>query len=384
MAMEAHVEPASKPIRRLTVLQRPAPIPDAALLTNSAQTTYAKCPRKYLNRYIFGVRKRGTAFNLWFGDVVHKALETYWKARQASGSRVGTREHLEAGLATLPKDADPFVLARLQIMLAAYAARWNPIRCTVLHVELPFDLPLRNPRTKEEHRLYRRAGKIDLILQFANGVVLVEHKTSSEDLSDGGSYQSRLALDEQIAYYHEALESLGMQVTEIIYDVLKKPTLKPIKATPEEKRVYTKVTKKNPESRLRAGQFETDETVEDYKSRLAAKILERPEDTIYQIKIPRTSSQRRGARWDIWSRAEIMRFSIENDYFPMASGACFKFGSACEYLEVCKGTDSLDNPNRFEVLQDLHPELGRAQTYEVIQEEDESESEAEGQSVEGD
>ncbi len=71
-------------------------------------------------------------------------------------------------------------------------------------------------------------------------VILVEHKTTSEDIEITSDYWLKLMLDGQISQYYLGAKALGYEVTECLYDVIRKPSMRPYSATPEESRKYKK------------------------------------------------------------------------------------------------------------------------------------------------
>src|SRR3990167_5857191 len=132
---------------------------------------------------------------------------------------------------------DSFELGRARALLCGYDARWLDEAIETLAVEREFTVPLINPPTGAPSRTFVLSGKIDAIARFADGrTVIVEHKTSSEDISPGSEYWRRLTLDTQISAYYLGARSLGFEVDGCLYDVLGKPALRPLKATPPEAR----------------------------------------------------------------------------------------------------------------------------------------------------
>jgi len=336
------------------------------LLTVSEISCFKDCNQRWWFRYVMNRAARRTAHALWFGTTIHTALEAYWKARKASRCLTGDVQHLDAALATLPADADPYDLVRMKVMLSAYAAMWNPTSAVVRYTELPFNLPLIDPRTGLEHPVFRRAGKIDLVLAYRDGSILVEHKTTTQDASDSSVYRRRLTIDEQLSHYTAALDAMRLPVAKIVYDVLDKPDLRPLLKTPSlrwTKAFTPKATKKNPnpvtvEPRLYAGQRTGDETMEAFAKRLLTKWMETPSDYIFQIGVERLKHQREEWLDQVWAQAEIMAFALEHGYAPRNSRSCSNhFGTSCDYLPVCEGTARIDDDSKYALLDDPHPEL---------------------------
>ena len=104
---------------------------------------------------------------------------------------------------------------------------------------------------------------------------IVEHKSTSEDITMGSAYWNKVALvDSQVTSYLLASRIMGWGEVEVLYDVLLKSTMKRQFATPLEKRQYTKATKTQP-SRLHADQREVDETEDEFEiecSRISSSV----------------------------------------------------------------------------------------------------------------
>jgi len=49
------------------------------IVTNSSLTTYRQCQRKYEYRHVYQIGLPGMSESLFFGQVMHKVLEAYWK-----------------------------------------------------------------------------------------------------------------------------------------------------------------------------------------------------------------------------------------------------------------------------------------------------------------
>jgi hypothetical protein len=127
---------------------------------------------------------------------------------------------------------DPFDLARAEAMLRGYDARWGDdiALYEVLAVEAEFRAPLTNPMTRAASRTWRIAGKLDVVVRERRGDrdLIVEHKTSTDDVSAGSEYWRRLRIDGQISQYYEVRSSSGYDVEGCLYDVLKKPGQRPL------------------------------------------------------------------------------------------------------------------------------------------------------------
>jgi PD-(D/E)XK nuclease superfamily len=188
-------------------------------------------------------------------------------------------------------------------------------------------------------------------------VFLLETKTSSENIEPGSSFWKRTVLDPQLSLYLPALRTMGHDPRGCVYDVLRKPDLEPYKATPLDKRKYTKPTKKDPVSRLYAGQHETDETPESYRGRCLEAIGKRPEKYYARGLVVRLESDEREAAADVWQTASQMRESKRLNIYPRNPDSCFEWSRDCDYLNVCSGIMKIDDPLFFK-HESANAELG--------------------------
>lgn len=318
-----------------------------SLLTNSRAKAARQCARLHSLKYIEGWRPVETAEELDFGTTIHKALETWWLAPSKE-------EHALSAALDVLRDArmEVFSLCRAQAMIAGYHLRWSHADLHAVAVEAKFEGPLINPLTRAESRTWRLAGKLDVVARDSAGDLwLIEHKTSGENLDSGGTYWRRLRMDSQVSIYFDGARMLGHDVRGCIYDVLGKPAQKPLKATPVEARKYTK------EGKLYASQRESDETPDEYFGRVRDAMAEDPGAYFARIEVPRLESELDGARLDLWQQAVRMREDERLLRAPRNPDACFRGNKPCPFWEVCSGAASLEDPSKFERVDNVNPEL---------------------------
>jgi hypothetical protein len=187
-------------------------------------------------------------------------------------------------------------------------------------------------------------------------ILVLETKTSAEDISIGSTYWRRLRMDPQIGVYLRAAQAKGLDPYGIGYDVLGKPALRPLKATPLESRKYTK-PKPNEPSRLYANQREKDETPEEYGERCLAAIVAEP-DAYYQRALPvRLHQEQHDGAVDVWQTARTMREARRLNVFPRNPDACFQWNRSCDFLAACCGDVPIDDPLLFRKEEMEHEEL---------------------------
>lgn len=345
------------------------------LLTASRLRTARSCKRRHRIAYELGYRPAVDAEELFFGALLHLALEAWWRAVQAGLIADEWLNHALAALAAVK--ADEFVMARAQVMIMGYHARWESESAyfEVLGVEERFECEVINPETGAASRTWRLGGKLDVRVRDRRDslVKFIEHKSSSEDISPGTPYWRRLRMDGQVSVYFDGCEALGTPAAECIYDVLAKPQQrqKDVPALNENgekvvvdkdgNRVRNKTGggwRQSPDSTQGYKLVTRPETVDEYKRRLVEAIAEGPADRWYvRVPVVRLEQELRDARADIWAMQRELR---ENELAGRAQrnpDACESYGRYCPYFDVCSGVASLDDPTRFRRVEHLHPEL---------------------------
>lgn len=332
------------------------------LFTHSSSKAFRACNYMYWCMYVAGHRPVKSGNALVFGTLIHKCLEAYWLARKAGIAAPASRALAELAA---ERDIDPYERVRAKLMLITYALIWDTVKCTVVDVECEFQHPLLDPKTMAASRVYRRAGKIDLVIQMHDvpegNHTIVEHKTSAEEIGVGSDYRARLTLDEQVSFYYAGAKALGYKPNEVIYDVLKKFREQPHMATPEDKREYV-VDKKTKQRRLRANQRDRDETPEEYGRRLSEMVAKDPEKYIVRISVHRMQRERLKSALNVWQQSKLMEFALENECFPKNSDSCFK--NRCSFITHCYHGTPLTDEKVFRKSEVMHPELDKEQGQE--------------------
>jgi len=307
-------------------------------VTASRLRALRKCARLDRYRYADGWRSRRDPEALTLGTLVHRGLEAWWQH--------GT---LEAAFAAMQPPAEDWsVQIRAEEMLRGYHERWHPNEYQVAGVEEEFDVPLLDPDTFEPHPTFRLAGKIDARIRTAEGVMVVEHKTSSEDIGPASDYWLRLHMDPQLSAYMIGAESFGESPVGCLYDVLRKPAIRPLAATPVENRKYTK------DGRLYANQREQDETPDEYRARVRGAITA---DYYVRREIPRIESQIADFLADAVAEVNTLAFRSAAGIAPRNPDACFQMGR-CPFWVCCStGSDPSDHEDMFERSDRVHAEL---------------------------
>ena len=305
------------------------------LLTSSRIRAAHACPRLDHYRYGLGLVAPSTGA-MAFGTAIHAGLEAWWAT-----IRDGLPgDALDAALSAVSVDlADPYDLARAEAMLVAYDVRWQRWACSVevLAIEAEFRAPLRDPDGRTA-RTWSLAGKLDALVRLADGrVAIVEHKTTSRDASAGTEYRARLTLDPQVSVYHDGAAALGYAADLCLYDVLVKPSQKPLTASAE--------IKLKKDGTPRAGQRVADETPEEYRARLIEAISADPDRYLIHAEIVRTERDRAEHGADVWETVHAIEHHRRRQPVlpPRHASACFAHGSPCAFLPLCEGRGRIED-----------------------------------------
>lgn len=156
--------------------------------------------------------------------------------------------------------------------------------------------------------------------------LVMEHKTSSEDIGAGSIYWRKLTLDAQISNYMVGARSLGFEPEGVLYDVLRKTALRP----------YEVNSKRS-----------VPETPQDFRDRVLDDIAKRPDYYYQRGIVVRLEDEERDAAFDTWQTADQIRISRNENRWPRNVDACSQYSRLCEYWPVCSGEASINDPLRF-------------------------------------
>lgn len=342
------------------------------ILTSSRLRTFRACAYKHHLQYNLGWRPRRTGEALIVGTIAHRGLNAYFGALMDRASadevRARTLAAVDAACEHVPADDERAPRASMiRTLLWRYASLYaerDLAAYDVLAVELPFTIPLVNPDTGAASRTWVFAGEVDAVVRERFGarrVLIVEHKTTADPVNDESTgYFRKLALDAQVSAYYMGAEKHGFTPEGCLYDVLRKPAHRLLRATPLEARKYTQPTKKDPTPRLYANQRDRDETCEEYEARVAEAIDGDVAAFFRRKDVSRTDDDLRDWLSEAWMYGRIIAEQGKAARHPRNTDECHRF-SECPFWEHCAYKVALDqHPERWERLDNVHPELPEA------------------------
>lgn len=328
------------------------------VITNSEMKCRRRCPREHYLSYVQGIRPIEDAEALRFGSMFHHGLEAWWIGQ---GLESALREVVIGA-------ADEYEAAKARVLMRGYDARWADETHDVVTVEREFRAPLVNPETGAASRTFELGGKIDVLL----GRKFVEHKTTASDIGVGSAYWRALTLDTQVSTYYAGAKSLGHDVDGCVYDVVRKPALRPsqVPVVDEDgvkvvldangERVRTKDGKKWRETSDTAQGYALQtrpETVEEYEARLTEEVAANPDKYYQRGEVVRLEAEEREAALDAWQLTRAMREDELAGRHPRNADACSRWSRMCGYFDACTGVASLDDASRFVRVENVHAEL---------------------------
>jgi len=270
---------------------------DELTFSHSELRTFLTCPT--LHRYRYLLERESTA-------PVPEALS---KGRQADLACACVEAGEPQSMFVRPTSPE------MRALISAWASYWprEQFVADEHHVKFRFEL---EPGIE-------LIGEFDAIGTYQGKRVILERKSSSEDISPGSPYWQKVELsDAQVSLYLLAAERLGLGITEVFYDVLRKPAL-----------------------RLKKG-----ETEEAFEQRCLEAITENPEHYFQRKLVTRLEAERAAYVRDVHGTVRLLQVSaFLGDGTPRNTGSCWDYGRPCEFFPVCGTGASLDDPELYRV-----------------------------------
>lgn len=132
------------------------------VLSASARSTYALCPRKF--QFAYDQRRRVTSEEapaLYFGKAMHTAIQAYWNPKAGFGN-----DGLERALYRVEKMTPGHERAHAKALVLGYHVKYENTGFRLVDVEREFVRPLKDPETGAESKFWSLGGFIDGIAEF--------------------------------------------------------------------------------------------------------------------------------------------------------------------------------------------------------------------------
>ena len=306
------------------------------LLTASRLACLRTCPRKHYYQYELGLVRNRSGDALRFGSAYHAGLEAHNRGADESTAIEQAIHGLSAcGHDQIPDHEDPargpVERQTLRHLLAGHFWRYGDDNLKFVAVEQVFKTPLINPSSGYPSRRFALAGKIDAIVQLPDGrLAVLEYKTAGEEIGPESDYWLRLRCDGQISQYVLGARALGYDVSTVLYDVTRKPTIRPRK----------------------------EESPDAYGRRLLNDIGQRPDYYFARREVPRLADDLAEYRLELWQQGSALHDAQRSSRWFRNVGRMFC--GPCPYATLCLNSINVNAdapPSGYVVRADVHPEL---------------------------
>lgn len=344
--------------------------------------SFKACPQRFRLAYREGLRIAADTESQRIGTNWHALHEIYGNTPGDHEAKMAAAiEHLNQRYAEVPTgfDRTKWELERA-ILVTSFIAYWwywqnDPIEFLVS--ELPFNLPIRLPRSGMHLPLseVQRVGKIDHVVKWHDAVCSLERKSTTRSIADDSDYWEKSKKDTQVSMYALAFRDMlasGQLVDKFgpfplkegevmprtgntLYDVWHKPTIKPCELTQKEtaELLDTKtycgvqfsvvgdvngVTVDAIPCEVIPGKkgFAIRETVGMYSARLLQDIYERPEFYFRRREIARTDADLAAFEKQLPAiYAAQKSYAAGNNWFENEQQCRATF--PCAYIPICYG-----------------------------------------------
>lgn len=187
------------------------------ILTASSMACALRCPRRYWYDNILGLKEANPSEALRIGTAVHNGGEARAKGQDFEAQYAAA---LTGG--TL----DEWTAAKVFGILGAYDRTYGETEdrdYDAMEPEQEFTDPIDGSRTFEQR------GKVDGLALLKDGRRVVwERKTTSDDVGETSDYWNRLKFNIQLLAYAGWVERATGELPVCVYDVIRKPALKPL------------------------------------------------------------------------------------------------------------------------------------------------------------
>jgi len=400
------------------------------ILSASSINAFKACPVRFRNAYVHGIRKIEDSDSQRIGTNWHLLLETI--ALVPGSDCVGCKNEAAignpspcenciicAGTGKVPDDimeavtrvlnsayegkefADPEAkeIERVTLLHALAGYRWHygDTLEPVVATEQYFSLPLLNPQTGHPVPDVFITGRIDKLIELANGIAVKEHKSTSKSIDSDSTYWGHLNLDVQTTMYVYAARRMQMEdedanhavglpedmcsngtlINTVKYDVYHKPTIRPKKLTQSDSKKFvadgmycgqkfginaTNVTAQGEihvngiltimEPGKKEGTFTIRETPDMFGARLLKDITERPEFYFRCIELTRTDAELKAFEQELYDICKNMQYMIRSNRFYTNENAC-EATFRCDYIGQCYNHETVDQnhvPDGFKCI----------------------------------
>jgi hypothetical protein len=198
-------------------------------------------------------------------------------------------------------------------LVKGYAIRWQDYPLKIEKIDVAFKVRMGSAEV---------VGEMDSVgvRRGVQRTEIMETKTTSKDIGPGSDYWRQITnVDPQSTIYLFAAKELGIADPWLTWDVMRKPELRQKK----------------------------DEADDDFESRVLEDISERFHYYYQRAQIVRSDEEHQAAVRDINGTLHLMQVTRMLPEAPRNVDACFTFHRPCDFLPVCSGSHSIEDPTLY-------------------------------------
>ena len=339
-------------------------MPNKIHLSASAIKCFKACPLRYYGTYDQGIRRIEDTEAQRIGTNWHRILEVNSLGMDVviahlNGAYGGTPDHMD-------KEALEIERIKLLYSLTGYNWYYQDKNEEVLATEIPFEIPVINPKTGRTLPNVIIKGKIDKLIRIDGQIFIKEHKSTSNSVDPDSRLWKALNLDTQTNLYVYAARKLGYDVAGVYYDCWHKPGISPKKLTQADSKAFVSInsdtcgeycgekfkittnledgpdcgkmfinsTAPVIEAGAKEGTFAIRETPEMYGARLLVDISERPEFYFGCKELTKTDTEMKRFEWELYNIYKTIRNMKKTGHWYGDESQC-EATFTCDFIESC-------------------------------------------------
>jgi len=224
---------------------------------------------------------------------------------------------------------------KLRRMFAAYEWYYQDQSFDVIDAEgrFSFDVGGKTFRGRRDLRIRDKDGRKGLL----------ERKTTSSDIGDDSMYWAKLPLDTQVGLYAISDEEVPVF---IVYDVVRKPTIRPKALAKKDAGRMRKEALASPDKggvyydehfsldEIDAAELNGQETDRMYGARLTADMGDQPEKYFRRMPVYRSAEDFQTLIDNVLQQAELIEYAQAYQLMHRNPDSCQDFGR-CQYFALC-------------------------------------------------
>lgn len=301
-------------------------------LSHTSIQDFLMCQRRFEWRRVQGLRKKRRAQALRLGHRYHQGLDQLKKGKSLEDAIA----HVWDSYRDVPVYADEAWFVEREVVIRLLCG-WSHFTAplNVIASEIPFDTKIRNPDTGWPTSRFRFKGIIDGIVGTDDGRIgVLEQKTTSQSIEPHGDFIRRLRVDSQVSRYLIAAQEIGISASTVIYDITRKPTIRPRKLTKKQiKTLCSDGTYFDQPIEVIPSELLL-ETPEMYGARLNDDICRQPERYYLRLEIPRLDHQLAEETRELWLQQQAIATAIRTRRYFRNTAVCLS-PYRCEFADLC-------------------------------------------------